>query len=133
MELWIALAAFITIDIALLFFVLSKKRKNKFSESEQKKFQEHWHKIINEQDQSKAIMAADNLLDLALRKKGYQGSLGEKLQKARSLFSSNNDVWFAHKLRNRLAHELHAHVSGSESSKALHSFKKALLDLGIKL
>lgn len=133
MEIWLYVAIFIGIDLVILFLVFTKLKKKNFSGAEQKKFFQHWQKISQESDRVKAVMAADNLLDEVLRKKGYSGSLGEKLKKARPLFSSNNELWEAHKLRNRLAHELNATVSANESFKALQSFKKALRDLGVKI
>lgn len=133
MELWIGLAFFLLIDVVIVIFVLVKIRTKKFSATEQQKFSEYWQRIKQESDSAKAVMAADILLDKVLKRKGYKGSLGEKLKKAAPLFSSNNDVWFAHKLRNRLAHELHAEVSSVEASKALQAFKRALQDLGVKL
>ena len=133
MEIWIYIAIFIGIDLIILFFVFSKLKKKKFSAAEQKKFSTYRQKISSEPDRAKAVMAADNLLDEVLKKKGYSGSLGEKLKKARPLFSSNNQLWDAHKLRNRVAHELNASVSANETFQALQSFKKALKDLGVKI
>lgn len=56
-----------------------------------------------------AVMEADKLLDYVLKSKRIKGdTLGERLKNAKHLFktSSYNRVWEAHKLRNRLAHEM---------------------------
>ena len=79
------------------------------------------------------IIEADKLLDFALKKYGYSGSLGEKLKKAGKLFSDENGVWVAHKMRNKLAHEINFQPSEFEFRSALESFRRALLDLKIKL
>ena len=55
------------------------------------------------------------------------------MKKAGQLFSDRNGIWSAHKLRNRIAHELDVKVSEKETRTALTQFKKALRDLGIKL
>ncbi|MCF7836560.1 hypothetical protein K9N08_02175 [Candidatus Gracilibacteria bacterium] len=79
------------------------------------------------------IIEADKLLDFVLEKYGYSGSLGEKLKKAERLFTDKNGVWVAHKMRNKLAHEINYRPSEFEFRLALENFRKALLDLKIKL
>ena len=119
----------------LVVFVFLKSRKRKFSEKDQKFFQTHWKQIELEavNNPNHAILNADKLIDKALYLKGFQGSLGEKLKKANNLFSDINGLWFAHKLRNKIAHEINFNASSNEVSNALASFKKALRNLGIKL
>ena len=120
--------------ILLVVFVFIKSRKKKFSEKDQKFFQVHWKQIELEavSNPNHAILNADKLIDKALYLKGFQGSLGEKLKKANSLFSDINGLWSAHKLRNKIAHEINFNASPSEVSRALNSFKKALRNLGLK-
>lgn len=54
-----------------------------------------------------AIIEADIMLDDILTQAGYSGeSISEKLKKAEhSNFSSRQDAWEAHKVRNQIAHE----------------------------
>ena len=54
-----------------------------------------------------AIIEADIMLDGVLAEHGYTGdSVGEKLQSAdKSTFSTLQDAWEAHKVRNQIAHE----------------------------
>ena len=96
---------------------------------------EHWNKILEQSkvDAKGAIMDADKLLDHVLKKKGYSGSLGDMLKKAETLFSDINSVWYAHKVRNRLAHEMAFTVSPQEGQNVLAKFKKAFRDLGVKI
>ena len=77
--------AVLALTILLVVFVFLKSRKRKFSEKDQKFFQEHWKQIELKavSDPNHAILDADKLIDRALYLKGYQGSLGEKLKKAR--------------------------------------------------
>jgi len=84
-------------------------------------------------DRRHAVMEADKLLYEVLEQRGYKGTLGDKLKKAGPAFSNLNDVWSAHKLRNRLAHELGVGLSEKEAQTALGSFRRAYRDLGLKL
>lgn len=114
---------------AYVFF--SYGRKKKLGGREQKYIRSHWERVMNvwKVNSKEAIMDADKLLDYALKAKGYQGSLGEKMKKAGGLFSDRNGVWTAHKLRNRVAHEM-VELKEGEVKSALRSFKRALKDLG---
>jgi hypothetical protein len=110
-----------------------KSKKKKWSKSDTDFFSKQWRFITEKKqtDPLHAIMDADKLIDKALSKKGYQGSLGEKLKKAKSLFSDNNGLWQAHKLRNQIAHELDIKLKPQQVESALRSFRKALQDLGL--
>ena len=78
-----------------------------------------------------AIFEADKLLDLALKARGFNGeTMGERLKSANRAFMNTNNVWDAHKLRNRLAHEQNVSLNSVVVERALHSFKAALKDLG---
>lgn len=78
-----------------------------------------------------AIFEADKLLDHALKASGHPGAtMGDRLKGARGAFSNLDDVWQAHKLRNRLAHESGMQLNGIVAGRALRQFKAALKDLG---
>ena len=78
-----------------------------------------------------AVFDADKLLDQALKERGFAGStMGERMKNARTAFSSNNDVWTAHKLRNRIAHESGFQVSYVQVTQSLRQFKQGLKDMG---
>lgn len=136
MPAWVfIIIVFLVIDFALIVFVYFKKiRGKKFAEVELNYIRAQWIRILDsfESHTKDAIMDADKLLDYALGKKGFAGNLGEKLKKAGSRFSDLNGVWDAHKLRNRIAHELND-LDRNHAKKALKHFKNALNDLGAKL
>lgn len=130
----------ITVVVILMFagaFMISRwvGEKYRFKEKDQKRFKKHWELILKEVENNPkgAVMEADKLLDEALKIKGFQGTLGEKLKKAKIMFKDVNSVWTAHKLRNRLAHELTAQVSVGEAKVALSQFKRGINDLGANL
>lgn len=118
--------------MGLIVWTQSKRRK--ISAKDHARILTHWKKVVNEQaqDPKAAILEADKVLDEVLRLKGFTGSLGEKLKKAESLFSQINEVWNAHKLRNRIAHELNLSLEDRQVRQALQAFEKGLKDLGIK-
>jgi hypothetical protein len=77
-----------------------------------------------------AIIDADKLLDDALRKLHYKGkSMGERLVSAQRDLSSNDTVWFGHKLRNKIVHEQIA-LKKRDVQAALKGYLQALKDLG---
>ena len=128
--LWIAIIA--VLAAAGFLFLISRKKKH-LSSGEEAYIRNQWRMIGQGHNPKNDILEADKLLDFALGKYGFQGTLGEKLKKAEKLFSDKNGVWFAHKMRNRFAHELDFEPSEFEFRKALESFHKALIDLKIKL
>ncbi len=78
-----------------------------------------------------AIINADKLLDVALKKRRFTGkSMGERLVAAQRKLSNNDGVWFAHKLRNRLVHEQDVHLREKDVKDALVGIRQALKDLG---
>lgn len=110
-------------------------RKKRLSKKNIIKIQTFWKDIerIRMDTPKQAILEADKLLDFALKKCGFSGSLGEKLKKAPALFTDINGVWSAHKLRNRIAHEIDHKLSSFETKNAINNFKKAIQDLGVSL
>ncbi|MCA9374491.1 hypothetical protein KC725_05015 [Candidatus Peregrinibacteria bacterium] len=132
MNFWIwALILFVMFDVLLVAFVLWKRNGGGLSDVQKREYLDMWSRIKNDSDLRHAVMDADKLLDRLLGHKGYSGSLGEKLKKSGSLFSDLNGVWSAHKLRNRLAHELDAKVSPKEGERALKQYARAFRDLGL--
>ncbi len=78
-----------------------------------------------------AIIDADKLVDEALKKRKYKGgTMGERMVAAQRDFSDNDGIWFAHKLRNRLVHEVDTNMKEADVKKALMGLRQALKDLG---
>ncbi len=85
----------------------------------------------NEASYQLAIMNADKLVDNALKETGYRGqTMGDRLKSARGKLPHRNELWQAHKLRNKIAHETDVRVSYDQTRRALGSFKATLKDLG---
>jgi hypothetical protein len=123
------------IAIILVFAISLLRRKTSGLNVE--KYRSEWLKIENSLDRTSpttyqmAVLLADKLLDQAMRDSGIAGdTMGDRLKASKSRFTHINDVWFAHKLRNRIAHEADINLNLITTKKALFIFKKALKELG---
>ena len=120
--------------LALVAIVLSSKRAHKFDVED---YQTRWLKIENNlvrgdrRTYNLAVLEGDKLLDRALRELGLSGkTMGERMKRIGGKFSEVNRVWYAHKLRNQIAHEQDFEVEYDDARKALAAFRQALKDLG---
>jgi hypothetical protein len=78
-----------------------------------------------------AVINADKLLDDALKKLKFKGkTMGERLVSAQHQIQQNDEVWFGHKLRNKLVHEDLTKLKKKDVMEALMGFREALKDLG---
>lgn len=116
---------------AIFLFVAKKYSKKRWSEQDRSFFTKNWQKILNEKDSKHKIMDADKLLDAMLKKKGLSGSLGDKLKNNEKLFSDLNGLWEAHRLRNKLAHEIDFNLEQAQATQAMKGFKNAFGDLDL--
>jgi len=121
------------LGFGVMVLMLIKKRKRKLSAGEMSFVRNQWRMLSSGQNMRNSILEADKLIDYVLGKYGYTGSMGEKLKKAQRVFTDINSVWAAHKIRNRLAHELEFNPTKNDVDFVLASFGKALRDLEIEL
>ena len=78
-----------------------------------------------------AVIEGDKVFDNALKQLGFKGeTMGDRLKSAQPSIKNINDVWSAHKLRNRLVHEPDVDISMRDVQTALSSFEKALRQMG---
>lgn len=78
-----------------------------------------------------AVLSADELVDRALKKRGFKGkSMGERLVSAQRKLEDNDAVWYAHKLAKKLRENHDMKLKEKEVKDALIGFRKALKDLG---
>ncbi len=78
-----------------------------------------------------AVIQADSIFDSVLKDMGLSGvTLGDRLKQLDfAKLHSLNDVWEAHKIRNRIAHETDRVLSQEQASRAVSLFEKALKEL----
>lgn len=128
--LFVAVGAVIT--VVLVAAVLTRRRPAKL---DQEKFRTRWQELqslcANKETWPLAVINGDKLVDEALKKNHYKGkSMGERLVSAQRDLSSNESIWFGHKLRNKLVHEDYKLKSQRDVKDALLGFLVALKDLG---
>ncbi|MBP9852651.1 MAG: hypothetical protein QG629_68 [Patescibacteria group bacterium] len=122
----------VVLGIVALTLHLKKRPPRKINPEE---FERRWKELqsylSDKKTWSLAIIDADKLLDEALRTKRYKGkTMGERLVAAQHDLRNNNEVWFAHKLRNRLVHEHDVKLRKTDVKDALLGVRGALKDLG---
>lgn len=82
-----------------------------------------------------AIIESDKIVDMVLRSKVEGETTGERLKVAKSLFTRHtyDQLWTAHKIRNKVAHEAEFEGLSSDARLAVRNFKRALNELGLHL
>jgi hypothetical protein len=123
--------------VAVFIFVAISATKNRGTRYDQEAYQSAYLKIENTLDQSNVlsynavVIDADKLLDKALLEANVPGkTMGDRLKKSGEKFSQLNAVWYAHKLRNQIAHEHGFTLEYAQAKHALATFRQALKDLG---
>lgn len=111
---------------------LTKRRPTKLN---QEQFAQKWQELqglcADKKTWPLAVINADKLVDDALKKQRYKGkTMGERLVAAQRDLTSNDTVWYGHKLRNKLVHEDYKLNSQKDVKAALLGFLQALRDLG---
>ena len=129
--IYILAGSFLLIFLLLLWAFVKLRGRRHLTASQKTFIATKWSEVQGLQNENPklAILEADKLLDYALACRGAHGNLGDKLKSKGALFSDLNDVWAAHKLRNRIAHELDMRLATSEVQGALRKFQDALKDL----
>lgn len=78
-----------------------------------------------------AVLEADKLLDHSLKALSFSGKgLGDRLKFAQYRHPKLRNVWWAHKIRNQIAHEASFHLDRGTAKRAIKEFKKALILIG---
>lgn len=85
-----------------------------------------------EQDWKLAILEADTVVDEALKRTGVGGStFSDRLsQVPPGSLSSLDGLWWAHKIRNRIAHEVDYFLRYTEARQAIQYYEATLRELG---
>ncbi len=93
-----------------------------------------WGEIVRHMDSAKetewkfAIIEADKLIDLVLKRAGFPGdTLGERLTNAQlGQIQTLEGLWQAHKVRNRIAHDLDYFLRFTEAKQAIEQYAASL-------
>jgi hypothetical protein len=86
---------------------------------------------VRESDWKHAVMEADKLVDDSLARAGFGGAtFGDRLSNIKpGTLLSLDGVWWAHKIRNRLAHEIDYFLRYTEARQAVGYYEAALAEL----
>lgn len=141
----VLVSAFLAISIVSVYELAKWKKKIKVASSPpappaqpQSFAAAAWQEILkgiesaNPSDWNLAVIRADSLFDSILKEKGLAGeTLGERLKQLDLLtMSALNNVWEAHKIRNRIAHETDRILTHEEARRVISGFEGALKELG---
>jgi hypothetical protein len=130
---WITLAVVVlVVGGGAGYLVWRWKRPPKLN---QEHFKEQWQelqKLLRNKDRwDVALIQADHLFDMALKKNRYRGgSMGERMVKAQKKFTDNDGAWFAHKLRKEVESNPDFKLTEKDLKQALVAIRQVLKDLG---
>lgn len=99
--------------------------------------QEQWQDIMRHIDSTHegewkfAVIEADTIVDGVLKNYFPGDTMGERLMNIdKTKLLSIDDLWEAHKTRNRLAHDLNYFLRHAEALRAVRLFESTLRELG---
>jgi len=130
---WIALGVVALVVLgAAGYFILRRVRPPKIK---QEYFKGEWQdlqKLLRNKDRwDVALVIADKLFDIALKKTRHRGgSMGERMVKAQKKFTDNDGAWFAHKLRKQVESDPEFKLTEKDLKNALIAIRQVLKDLG---
>lgn len=108
----LVVVSIIVVGIVLLLILLFTKDPSRKWKQRAKQLVSEYDNAISANDYTMiktTVVDADKLFDFCLKKKGINGkTMAERLSRAKPYFKSSdyNDIWSAHKVRNRLVHEM---------------------------
>lgn len=125
-----AFFAIILLGILIIYILKAPKSNGKFDVLRKLESIDKHAQSMSMNDMKTALIQADSLLDMALKERGLPGdTLGARLKNAKTLFKwqQYNTIWEAHKMRNKVVHEL-------EYNPPVQQLKKHYIELrlGIK-
>jgi hypothetical protein len=127
--LWIGLILVIVVIAGIALMARKVAKKRRLPPASAKRHAEAWRNVLAIQDDHRKIVEAEKVIESALKELGYQGSFADKLRAAGPRFSDAQALWSAHKLRNRIAHEMGVNLAEREVRSSLAAFERALKDL----
>jgi hypothetical protein len=112
---------------ACVWFLRHRWSRHRLTGWKRAKVLKKWSQAASQPDPHRRLLEADAILDEALALLGYQGSMADKLRGAHAFIFDVEQVWRAHKLRNRIAHEAGFTPTKQELETAVSSLGEAIL------
>ena len=135
----IAVAVGLVLTLIWLTFVNFRRfiASRKYEVGDREAMRQRWREVESlldapgEMSLKLALIEADKLLDHALKAMGMPGeTLGERLKFAAYKYPRLQDVWWAHRVRNRLVHEASFRLDRGLARKAVAGYARALKLIG---
>lgn len=111
---------------AVLFWLWRSLRPARLTPTARTRLAAQWQKAISQPDTHRRLLDADAVLSILLGELGFTGSLGDKLRSAKGIIPGLQDVWGAHKLRNRIAHEPGIRLTDQEITRAIAAIERVI-------
>ena len=122
----------LVLGLGLLWLISRKRRLN---DGDIKVVVDQWNNIedlFNKGRFKEAILEADKTFDFVLKRMNLKGkTMGERLKSSKSFMPNYQDIWYAHKIRNQLVHEVNYHIDSASAGKVIGIFKKTIRKLNI--
>lgn len=130
-QIILLIAVAVLILFAAFFILTSKSSKSPWKEKVSQKLAKlnTQANSTNREALKSTLSEADKLMDFFLKSSGVSGeTMGERLKNARNVFDRDdyNAVWNAHKLRNRIAHEMDFEPSASMLQTEVKNLNKII-------
>lgn len=125
------IGALVLAALLCLAYVLWRLRRRGLDAPTRTYLARAWVQATTAPDPVRRVLDAEKILDSALRELKYDGTFADKLRAAGPRIPNHDAVWDAHRLRNRLAHDVGARCTTAEADHALRAFARALSVLGV--
>ena len=132
MSSWVT-AIILVVGLALLWWMSRRVGRRLITDQEREAIISRWQEVekLMEKDRAReAIFEADKLLDFIFQKIHLRGeTFADRLKNAERFLPNYQKVWVAHKLRNKLAHELDFQLTPQEAQQAIDIFDQTIRKL----
>ncbi|MBI3331606.1 hypothetical protein HYZ99_01455 [Candidatus Peregrinibacteria bacterium] len=124
--MWIAPILILAVLCVTMVWIAMRKRRLKIPMAMRGVLRGQWEHAVSLQDPEKRLMEAEKIMHQAFRLMRLEGSFGEVLKRYGPRIAGEDQLWQAHKLRNRLAHEPGFHPATAQLDRAVAVFERTL-------
>ncbi|MBD3328352.1 hypothetical protein GF340_03545 [Candidatus Peregrinibacteria bacterium] len=126
----IGLVGFIVFIFTVVEINNLTRKKRRISAKTRMLIEEKIQKLKNG-DKNRGMIELDIILTNLLKMNGLKGTTGEMLKNSSGLIKDYNSLWHAHKIRNKIAHEMDYKISEHDFKKNMNVYLRAFKDLGL--
>lgn len=131
-EMLVAVLILVAILLVTAFLVVKFVPKRTKKSTFQTKWKEIYKFCKHKETWPSALVRADDLLDMALKRRRYKGkNMGERLVAAQKVFTDNDGLWHAHKLSVKARDHPRLRLKEKDVKDALTSVRQGLKDLDV--